>query len=177
MSEKIEHEGPKPLTRREALENHQHERGIWGPEIHATAHEPLPETQPTGYPDVGVKPDRVEFHNRGFTIAAFTMVLLSAITFYFPLFNGLLGGVMGGFFARTWQNAIKAAVVASVLVPALFFALYGWDTPHTLNLFYGLGFWGWTALHVVGLLIGAFSGIFAAHPASRRRASGKATSH
>jgi hypothetical protein len=177
MSEKIEHEGPKPLTRREALENEQHEEGLWGPEIHATAHEPLPEVEPTGYPEVTLKASRVELHNRGFTIATVTMVLLSFITFFIPLFNGLLGGAMGGFFARTWQNALKAAVVASVLVPALFFVLYGWDSPNSLYLFYGLGFWGWTALHIVGLLIGALAGIFASYPVSRRRAGGEATHH
>ena len=177
MSEKIEDKGPRPRTRREALEEHGHGRSPYmgGPEVHSTAHEPLPDVEHSGYHDVQVQENRIEFEHRGFAIAAFTMVLLSLITFYIPLFNGLLGGVIGGFFARRYCPALGAAALASVMVPALLAFFYGWDTPDFLYFFSGLGYWGWAALHVFGLFVGAVAGVFGSHPVRERQRPGEAT--
>jgi hypothetical protein len=170
MSEKIENEGQHPRTRREVLEGHKYEKGFWGPEVHATSEEPLPDEEHSGYHDVQVRSDRIELKHGGLLASATYMTLLSLITFFIPLFNGLLGGFFGGFRAHRWGRAFGAAAVASVLVPGLFAFFYGFfDTPDTLYLFYGLGFWGWTALHVVGLFIGAAAGVYSRPLADRRR--------
>ena len=173
MSDNIDDQGPKPRTRREALENPQCDRGILGGrEIHTTASEPIPDFEETGYHGVIVREapaDGIPIRNRGLFIGTATMVGVSAILFWVPFFNSLMAGAFGGFFARTWGRAFKAAALASVAVPAFFAFLYGWDTPDFYYLFYGLGFWGWTALHVVGLFIGAASGVYSRPVAERRR--------
>jgi len=179
MSEIIDDQGPKPRTRREVLENPQCERGIFGGrEIHTTATEPMPEYSDTGYTDVTVRvapSNGIPIFNRGLFIGTATMVVVSAILFWVPFLNALMAGAFGGFFARNWSRAFKAAAAASVAVPALFAFLYGWDTPDFYYMFYGLGFWGWTALHVVGLFIGAASGVYARPVAERRRFRGPLT--
>jgi hypothetical protein len=172
MSDTIDPKSPKPLTRREALEEHKYERGLWGPEIRATASEPLPDIEETGYHGVLVREtpsNGIEIKHRGLVVSAFTMVVVSLITFYMPFLNALLGGVFGGFFARRWGRAFGAATVASVTVPALIAFFYGFDTPDLLYFLYGLGFWGWTALHVVGMFIGAACGVYSC-PVEDRRA-------
>jgi hypothetical protein len=172
MSEIIDPKNPKPKTRREVLEDSQCERGLLGGrEILTTATEPLPDIQESGYRLVDVREmptHGLEIKHRGLVIGAFTMVLVSLITFYMPFLNGMLGGVFGGFFAKRWGRAFGAAAVASVAVPALIAFLYGFDTPDLLYFMYGLGFWGWTALHVVGLLIGTAAGVYSRPLADRR---------
>ncbi|QRN98424.1 hypothetical protein JRI60_05030 [Archangium violaceum] len=171
MSEPIDPKSPKPTTRRELLEKGYCEKGVWGPEIHATATEPMPDFEESGYRDVVVIPtptEGVEFKRRGLIIGALTMISVSFITFYIPFLNALLGGVFGGFFAKRWGRAFGAAAIASVAVPAIIAFLYGFDTPDLLYFMYGLGFWGWTALHVVGMFIGAASGVYSRPLADRR---------
>ncbi len=171
MSELFDPNSPKPRTRREALEKEPCERGfLGGREIRTTATEPLPDIQETGYRDVVAQSSQsVELKHRGFVIGTFTMVLISLITFFAPGLNALLGGVFGGFFAKRWGRAFAAAAVASVMVPAIFAFFFGFDTPDFLYLFYGLGFWGWTALHVVCMFIGAAAGVYSRPLAERRR--------
>ena len=173
MSEIINDQGPKPRTRREVLEDQNCERGILGRrEIHTTASEPLPDFEDTGYHDVTVRVETsngIPIFNRGLFIGTATMIAVSAILFWVPFLNSLMAGAFGGFFAKRWGRAFKAAALASVAVPAFFAFLYGWDTPDFYYMFYGLGFWGWTALHVVGLFIGAASGVYARPVAERRR--------
>ncbi len=172
MSETIDPQGPKPRTRREILEDKNCERGVWGPEVHATASEPLPDIQETGYHGVLVRESPTEgvvIQHRGLVIGAFTMVFMSTILFFAPFLNSLMAGAFGGFFAKRWGRAFGAAAIASVAVPAFFAFFYGFfDTPDFYNLFYGLGFWGWTALHVVGMFIGAASGVYSRPLAERR---------
>jgi hypothetical protein len=174
MSETIDPQGPKPRTRREILEDKQCERGVLGgPEVRAIASEPLPDFEDTGYHGVLVREtptNGMEIKHRGLVISAFTMVFVSTILFFVPGLNSLMAGAFGGFFAKRWGRAFGAAVVASVAVPALFAFLYNaFDTPDFYNLFYGLGFGGWTALHIVGLFIGAASGVYSRQPEERRR--------
>jgi hypothetical protein len=176
MSEKIPDQGPKPLTRREALENHQSERGLWGREVHATASEPLPEIAETGYHGVGVREmpaNGLPIKRRGLVISTVTMVVVSLIIFYFPFLNSLLGGVFGGFFARRWGRAFAAAAIASVVVPGVLAFLYGFDAPDFLYFFYGLGFWGFAALNAVGMFIGAAAGVYSRPLADRRAPPGR----
>jgi hypothetical protein len=172
MSDINDTQGPQPRTRREILEDQKCERGVWGGrEVRATASEPLPDIEETGYHGVMVRESPstgVEIKHRGLFIGAFTMVFVSAILFFAPFFNSLLAGAFGGFFAKRWGRAFGAAAIASVAVPALFAFFYGFDTPDFLYLFYGLGFWGWTALHVVGLFIGTASGVYSRPLAERR---------
>lgn len=144
-------------TRREILEQCQRD-GRKHADSHSI-HEPQPEYEDSRYTQVQLRPDRLVFHNRGFVIATLTMVFVSAILFFAPLLNGLMGGVFGGFYARRWGRALASAAVASVAVPGLFLFLYGWDTPDLNYMFYGLGFWGFTALHILGTFLGALSGV------------------
>ncbi|HEX8435958.1 hypothetical protein [Archangium sp.] len=173
MSDITDNQGPQPRTRREILEDQQCERGVWGGrEVHATASEPLPDIQETGYQGVMVRETPthgVEIKHRGLVIGAFTMVFMSTLLFFAPFLNSLMAGAFGGFFAKRWGRAFGAAAIASVAVPAIFAFFYGFfDTPDFYNLFYGLGFGGWTALHVVGLLIGTASGVYSRPLAERR---------
>ncbi|HYO57699.1 hypothetical protein [Archangium sp.] len=172
MSESHDPKNPRPKTRREILEDSQCARGLLGGrEVLTTPTEPLPDIEETGYHEVAVREmptNGLEIKHRGIVIGAFTMVLVSLITFYMPFFNGMLGGVFGGFFARRWGRAFVAAAVASVAVPATIAFFYGFDTPDLLYFLYGLGFWRWTALHVVGLLIGAAAGVYSRPLADRR---------
>ena len=97
-------------------------------------------------------------HNR-FDVSVVTMVLISAVTFFMPLFNGLLGGAFGGFHAGRVRRALGAALIASVVVPGALYVLFNVFSVGGLRMFYGLGFTGWTVLHVIGLFLGALSGV------------------
>jgi hypothetical protein len=152
-------------TRREILEQCQRD-GRKHPDSHSIR-EPLPEYEDSHYTQVQLRPDRLVFHNRGFIIATLTMVFVSALLFFAPVLNSLLGGVFGGFYARRWGRALASAAVASVAVPGLFLFLYGWDTPDLNYMFYGLGFGGFTALHILGTFLGALAGV-ASRPLEER---------
>lgn len=172
MSEEI-HQGPKPRTRSEILADERCERGFWGREVHATATEPLPDIAETSYRDVlarEVPTNGLELKHRGLVISTLTMVGVSLITFYAPLFNSLMGGTFGGFFAKHWGRAFAAAALASVAVPGAFAFFYGFDSPDLLHMFYGLGFWGFAALNALGMFIGAAAGVYS-RPLEERRAS------
>ena len=96
-------------------------------------------------------------HNR-FDVSVVTMVLISAVTFFIPLFNGLLAGAFGGFHAGRMRRALAAAFIASVVVPPALYVLFNVFSVGGIRMFYGLGFTGWAALHVIGLFLGAISG-------------------
>ncbi len=172
MSEFIDPRNPKPRTRREVLEDGQCERGLLGGrEIHTTATEPLPDIQESGYTELLVREvptDGLRFKDRGLVIGAFTMTFIGLITFWVPFLNGMLAGVFGGFFAKRWKRAFVAAAIASVAVPATIAFFYGFDTPDLLYFMYGLGFWRWTALHVLGMFLGAAAGVYSRPLADRR---------
>ncbi|WP_375768412.1 hypothetical protein NR798_43155 [Archangium gephyra] len=172
MSDFIDPQNPKPKTRREVLEDAQCDRGLMGGrEIHTTASEPLPDIEESGYHEVLVREtptEGIDIKNRGLVIGAFTMTFVGLITFWMPFLNGMLGGVFGGFLAKRWKRAFVAAAIASVGVPAIIAFLYGWDTPDLLYFMYGLGFWRWTALHVLGTFIGMASGVYSRPLAERR---------
>lgn len=172
MSEFIDSQNPRPKTRREILEDGQCDRGfLGGRELRTTATEPLPDIEETGYREVLVRETPInglEIKNRGFTIAAFTMTFVGLITFWMPFLNGMLGGVFGGFFAKRWKRGFAAAAFASVAVPAAIAFLYGFDTPDLLYFMYGLGFWRWTALHVLGTFVGMAAGVYSRPLADRR---------
>jgi hypothetical protein len=172
MSEFIDPQNPKPKTRREVLEDGQCDRGfLGGREVRTTATEPLPDIEETGYHEVLVREtptNGLPIKNRGFTIAAFTMTFVGLITFWLPFLNGLLGGVFGGFFAKRWKRAFAAAALASVAVPAAIAFFYGFDTPDLLYFMYGLGFWRWTALYVLGMFLGTAAGVYSRPLADRR---------
>lgn len=172
MSEFIDPQNPKPKTRREVLEDGQCQRGmLGGREIRTTASEPLPDIQDSGYHGVLVRETPTEgipIKNRGLVIGAFTMTFVGLITFWMPFLNGMLGGVFGGFFAKRWKRAFAAAAIASVAVPAAIAFFYGFDTPDLLYFMYGLGFWRWTALHVLGTFLGTAAGVYS-RPLPERR--------
>lgn len=108
------------------------------------------------------------FEQRGLLIGAFTMVLISFLTFWAPGVSGLLAGAFGGFFAKRWKRAFIAAGMASVATPAMLAFLEGWTRTGSLNFLSGMSFWQWTALHVVGLFVGAASGVYSRPLAERR---------
>ncbi len=109
-------------------------------------------------PDATFKDEEIPLRHKTFVVSTLTMIITSLVTFFVPLFNGLLGGTFGGFHARRLSRALAAAAVTSVAVPAFIRLLY-FFAPDSLRLFYGLGFWGWTLLHVIGTFIGAVAGV------------------
>lgn len=114
-------------------------------------------------PDTRVMDSRILWLHNRFKVSVLTMVLISTITFFIPLFNGLLAGAFGGFHAVRPRRALAAALVAAVVVPAGFFVAYDIFSVGSERLFYGLGWWNWTLLHIIGLFIGALCGA-SSHP-------------
>lgn len=122
---------------------------------------PRPERYAPIPPGITVKPDAIVLKHTVFVVSVAAMVLTSLVTFFIPLFNGLLGGLFGGYHAGRMKRALAAAAVSSVMVPALLgFALF-MDKHPQMYLFSGLGFWGWAALHVIGIFTGAVAGAVA----------------
>ena len=108
----------------------------------------------------GVRVEESHFtlkHNR-FDVSVLTMVLISTVTFFIPLFNGLLAGTFGGFHAGRPRRALGAALVASVVVPAAFYVAFNVFSVGGERIFLGLGWGNWTMLHVIGMFIGALCG-------------------
>ncbi|QDE93364.1 hypothetical protein BHS06_32690 [Myxococcus xanthus] len=113
--------------------------------------------------DLTFKPDTINpVHNR-FIVSTLVMAFISLTLFFLPMFNGLLAGTFGGFHARRLPRALGAAALSAVAVPAAlaFFLFIGSATQG--HIFYGLGFWGYTALYVIGIFIGAVTGAIS-HP-------------
>lgn len=146
---------PLPETRREIVE-----RWPEGVQVRGTGHEPRPDAEPTDWSNEQVRPERIELQHHGLVVGTVAMVVVSLLFFWAPVFNGLAAGVVGGFFARRMGPALVAAAIAAVAVPGAFYVLYHvFQVPDVLRLFYGLGLWGWSALHAVSLVIGAVSGV------------------
>lgn len=130
---------------------------------------PIDVMEPAPGEVVGPELNYIEPRHNTFVVSVVTMVFTSLITFYLPLFNGLVGGSFGGFHARRWGRALGAAVLNSILVPAILLAGYGWDQPDFLRFFSGLGFNGWFYLHVIGTFIGAAFGVMCRPLVDERR--------
>ncbi len=109
-------------------------------------------------PDTRVEESRFIWKRNRFDVSVLTMTLISAVTFFMPLLNGLLAGTFGGFHAGRPRRALAAALVAAVLVPASFFVAYNVFSVGSERLFYGLGWVNWTILNAIGLFIGALCG-------------------
>lgn len=109
-------------------------------------------------PDVLVQETHIYLKHNRFDVAVVTMVLTSLVTFFLPFFNGLLGGTFGGYHAGTYKRALGAAVVASVVVPATLFVLFEVFGLGAFRFYYGLGWAGFSVLHVIGTFIGAVAG-------------------
>ncbi|ATB29147.1 hypothetical protein [Melittangium boletus] len=130
---------------------------------------PLPNARFTYVDDspVVVRSGEFQIDHRGVVIGAFTMVLVSFLTFWMPLFGPLMAGAFGGFFAKRWGRAFAAAAFASVAVPFLLVVLNGFTKTGNLGFLLGLTFWQWTIAHAVCMFIGAASGVFSV-PRSER---------
>lgn len=106
--------------------------------------------------------------HRGFAIATFAMVFISAITFWMPLFGALLAGAFGGFFAKHWGRGFAAAALASVLVTGFFGVFQALNYGRELRIFSGMGLGPWAVLNALGLFIGAAAGVYS-RPLKERR--------
>ncbi|RKH61767.1 hypothetical protein [Corallococcus aberystwythensis] len=128
-------------------------------------------------PDVRVEESRIVWRHNRFDVSVLTMVLMSGVTFFIPLLNGLFGGVFGGFHAGRPLRALAAALIASVVVPATLYVGFNVFSVGGVRVFYGLGWLNWTMLHAIGLFIGALCGAYSRPvfsgelPSSSRRAS------
>ncbi|QAT88615.1 hypothetical protein EJ065_7090 [Corallococcus coralloides] len=109
-------------------------------------------------PGTRVEESRIVWKHNRFDVSVLTMVLISTVTFFIPLFNGLLAGTFGGFHAGRPRRALAAAAVASVVVPAAFYVAFNVFSVGGVRIFLGLGWGNWTLLHVIGLFIGALCG-------------------
>lgn len=111
-------------------------------------------------PDVTLKPNtnEIPLKHTIFVVSTATMVIISLITFWVPLFNGLLAGAFGGYHAGRMKRALAAAAVNSVMVPAIIAFAHLMSEQPALLFLSGLTFWGWVALHVIGTFIGAITG-------------------
>jgi hypothetical protein len=103
-------------------------------------------------------PMAAEGWRRIFIGSVLTMFIASFVTFWIPLFNGLLGGAFGGYHAGRMKRALAAAAVNSVAVPGALAFLYFFSQHDAARFFYGLGFQGFVVLHVIGTFIGAVAG-------------------
>ncbi|XHF23474.1 hypothetical protein NR792_24175 [Corallococcus exercitus] len=108
--------------------------------------------------DTRVEESRVVWKHNRFDVSVVTMVLISAVTFFIPLFNGLLAGTFGGFHAGRPRRALGAALVTAVTVPVALFVLFNVFSFGGMRVFYGMGWLNWTMLHAIGLFIGALAG-------------------
>jgi hypothetical protein len=112
-------------------------------------------------PGITLKQDTIALKKPSLAGSVSLTVFFSLITFYMPLFNGLLGGAIGGFHAKRMKRALGVAVASSVLVPTILaFAHFISQQPRLLFLM-GLTTWEWVALHVIGTLLGAVAGAVA----------------
>lgn len=108
--------------------------------------------------DARVEESRVVWKHNRFDVSVLTMVLISAVTFFIPLFNGLLAGTFGGFHAGRPRRALAAALVTAVAVPATLYVFFNVFSVGSVRVFYGMGWLNWTMLHAIGLFIGALAG-------------------
>ncbi|MBN1210557.1 MAG: hypothetical protein JXB05_37230 [Myxococcaceae bacterium] len=109
-------------------------------------------------PDITLRPERIELKHNVFVVSVTTMVFISLILAWLPLFNALLAGAFGGYHAGRMKRSLAAAAVTSVMVPAILgFAHFISETP-SLYFLWGLTVWQWVLLHTVGMFIGAVSG-------------------
>ncbi|MFP2959938.1 hypothetical protein ACLEPN_19410 [Myxococcus sp. 1LA] len=113
--------------------------------------------------DLTFKSDTINPVHSRFIVSTLVMVITSLVLFFAPMFNGLLAGAFGGFHARRMPRALAAAAFSAVAVPATLAFLLFIGTATQGHVFYGLGFWGYTALYVIGLFIGAVTGAIS-HP-------------
>lgn len=119
-------------------------------------------------PDITLKQDRIALKRPVLVGSVLVMVIFGLATFWLPLFNGLFAGALGGYHAGRMKRALGAAVVASVAVPAVLAAASFMSEQPSLMFLWGLSFWQWTALHVIGTLIGAVTGA-ASRPSETER--------
>lgn len=109
-------------------------------------------------PGIGMKPEGIVVKRNILVGSILTMFITSFATSWIPLFNGLLGGTFGGYHAGRLKRALGAAAVVAVAVPATVAFLLFITRANSSHLFYGLGFRGWTLLHILGTFIGAVAG-------------------
>jgi hypothetical protein len=109
-------------------------------------------------PGITLKQEEIALKRPIFVASVAAMVLISLITFYIPLFNGLLGGALGGYHAGRMKRALLAATVCSVMVPAMLAFLNFMSEQPSLLFMMGLTRWEWLGLHVIGTFLGAVGG-------------------
>ena len=170
MSDILEPQKPTPEPRREELVDNPYEREFLESReaSHIAGELPSGPVEGTDYILRSASNNGVELEHRGLIIGAFTMVLIGFATFWAPGVSGLLAGAFGGFFAKRWKRAFLAAGMASVATPAMLAFLEGWTKTGSYHFLSGMGFWQWTALHIVCLFIGAASGVYSRPLAERR---------
>jgi hypothetical protein len=105
-----------------------------------------------------LRPEGFALKNHITVVSIAAMVLASFITFWLPLFNGLLGGMLGGYHAGRMKRALGAAVVNSVAVPGLLVFLNFMSEQPGLLFLMGLSFKEWVAAHIIGTFLGAIAG-------------------
>ncbi len=113
--------------------------------------------------DLTFKPDTIEPVHKRLIVSTVVMVLISLVLAFVPMLNGLVAGAFGGFHARGPKRALAAATFSAIAVPTFIAFLLFIGSATQGHLFWGLGFWGYTALYVVGVFIGALTGAFS-HP-------------
>ena len=152
MSDIIDPQSPVPPKRRPEVSDES--------AVRAAAY---PSSTEDGYFPQGpvlVRSSDFEMKHRGLAIGAFSMVIISLLTFWMPGFGSLMAGLTGGFFAKRWGRAFAAAAFASVAVPLTMAFLNGMKATGDLRFLYGLGFRDWTILHIVSLFLGAAMGVY-----------------
>lgn len=111
-------------------------------------------------PGMTLRPEGITLkHNIG-AVSVVTMVLVSFLTFWMPLFGALMAGLFGGYHAGRMKRALAAAAVSSVAVPGMLWFLSFISEQPSLRFLLGLTFKQWVIAHVVGLFLGAISGVY-----------------
>jgi hypothetical protein len=111
-------------------------------------------------PGVTLRPEGIALKHHIGVVSTMAMVLTSFITFWMPVFNGLLGGLLGGYHAGNMKRALGAAVVSSAAVPGLLWFLNFMSEQPGLLFLMGLSFKEWIIAHVIGTFLGAIAGVY-----------------
>lgn len=111
-------------------------------------------------PGITLRPEGIALKHNITVVSIAAMVLTSFITFWMPVFNGLLGGLVGGYHAGNMKRALFAAAVTSVAVPGLLWFLHFMSEQPGLLFLMGLSFKEWLVAHIIGTFLGAISGVY-----------------
>lgn len=86
------------------------------------------------------------------------MIVISAVLFFLPAINGLIGGAVGGYKAGSPGRGLLAGILPAIVVGLLLWASFALFNAPILGFFGGVAVGLWALFSSAGLLIGALIG-------------------